>query len=160
MGALTWYFHQTKMMVWTKSWNNSHLCMWPVTRATFGGAYAVQQSIFTYWPPFIFTWETRVWKNVFLASPQSSPTYQWRTWILLRLIASASLSTNLPRLHTMALNPKPFLGQLTGKPVIVKLKWGMEYKGYLVSTDSYMNVLVSSTWSGWREQFTMNTSYY
>ncbi|OAY73662.1 putative small nuclear ribonucleoprotein F [Ananas comosus] len=26
-------------------------------------------------------------------------------------------------------NPKPFLNNLTGKPVIVKLKWGMEYKG-------------------------------
>jgi hypothetical protein len=26
-------------------------------------------------------------------------------------------------------NPKPFLNELTGKTVIVKLKWGMEYKG-------------------------------
>ena len=26
-------------------------------------------------------------------------------------------------------NPKPFLAQLTGKSVLVKLKWGMEYKG-------------------------------
>ena len=26
-------------------------------------------------------------------------------------------------------NPKPFLKDLTGKAVIVKLKWGMEYKG-------------------------------
>jgi small nuclear ribonucleoprotein F len=26
-------------------------------------------------------------------------------------------------------NPKPFLTELTGNPVIVKLKWGMEYKG-------------------------------
>ncbi|CAH3112187.1 unnamed protein product [Pocillopora meandrina] len=41
---------------------------------------------------------------------------------------------------TMPLNPKPFLNGLTGKPVIVKLKWGMEYKGYLVSVDGYMNV--------------------
>ena len=39
-------------------------------------------------------------------------------------------------------NPKPFLQDLTGKPVIVKLKWGQEYKGFLVSTDSYMNVQV------------------
>ena len=31
---------------------------------------------------------------------------------------------------------------LTGKAVIVKLKWGMEYKGYLVSVDSYMNLQV------------------
>ena len=26
-------------------------------------------------------------------------------------------------------NPKPFLNELTGKSVMVKLKWGMEYKG-------------------------------
>ena len=26
-------------------------------------------------------------------------------------------------------NPKPFLNDLTGKPVVAKLKWGMEYKG-------------------------------
>lgn len=42
-------------------------------------------------------------------------------------------------------NPKPFLNDLTGKPVIVKLKWGMEYKGFLVSVDSYMNLQLAST---------------
>ncbi|KAK9870373.1 hypothetical protein WA026_007939 [Henosepilachna vigintioctopunctata] len=40
----------------------------------------------------------------------------------------------------MPINPKPFLNSLTGKAVIVKLKWGHEYKGYLVSTDGYMNL--------------------
>ncbi len=47
-------------------------------------------------------------------------------------------------------NPKPFLNDLTGKPVIAKLKWGMEYKGYLVSVDSYMNLQLASTeeWIG------------
>ena len=34
-------------------------------------------------------------------------------------------------LQTVPVNPKPFLNNLTGKPVIVKLKWGMEYKGNL-----------------------------
>lgn len=29
----------------------------------------------------------------------------------------------------MNLNPKPYLSELTGKKVLVKLKWGMEYKG-------------------------------
>ena len=33
-----------------------------------------------------------------------------------------------------------FLNDLTGKDVIVKLKWGMEYEGKLLSVDSYMNV--------------------
>ena len=39
-------------------------------------------------------------------------------------------------------NPKPFLNDLTGKNVMVKLKWGMEYEGKLLSVDSYMNVQV------------------
>ncbi|GAA5958667.1 hypothetical protein JCM8115_000319 [Rhodotorula mucilaginosa] len=42
-------------------------------------------------------------------------------------------------------NPKPFLSDLTGKPVFVRLKWGMEYKGYLVSTDNYMNLQMANT---------------
>ena len=42
-------------------------------------------------------------------------------------------------------NPKPFLNDLTGKTIVVKLKWGMEYKGYLVSVDSYMNLQMAST---------------
>lgn len=41
---------------------------------------------------------------------------------------------------SVPVNPKPFLSELTGKQVIAKLKWGMEYKGYLVSTDAYMNL--------------------
>jgi len=36
------------------------------------------------------------------------------------------------------------LNGLTGKPVMVKLKWGMEYKGYLVSVDGYMNLQLAS----------------
>ncbi|KAJ8007032.1 hypothetical protein DPEC_G00113360 [Dallia pectoralis] len=46
---------------------------------------------------------------------------------------------------SLPLNPKPFLNGLTGKPVMVKLKWGMEYKGYLVSVDSYMNMQLANT---------------
>jgi hypothetical protein len=41
-------------------------------------------------------------------------------------------------------NPKPFLQDLTGKAVAVKLKWGLEYRGFLVSTDAYMNLQVRS----------------
>jgi len=46
---------------------------------------------------------------------------------------------------SLIVNPKPFLKDLTGKSVIVKLKWGMEYKGYLVSVDNYMNVQLAGT---------------
>ena len=51
----------------------------------------------------------------------------------------------LVRRAQVPVNPKPFLNDLTGKPVIAKLKWGMEYKGYLVSVDSYMNLQLAST---------------
>lgn len=45
----------------------------------------------------------------------------------------------------MPINPKPFLNSLTGKAVMVKLKWGHEYKGYLVSVDGYMNIQLANT---------------
>lgn len=66
---------------------------------------------------------------------------------LLSVCVRPLLSMVLP-FQTMPLNPKPFLNGLTGKPVVVRLKWGMEYKGYLVSTDSYMNVQVTRRTSG------------
>ncbi|KAK9237766.1 hypothetical protein V1525DRAFT_360080 [Lipomyces kononenkoae] len=44
------------------------------------------------------------------------------------------------------INPKPFLQDLTGKDVVVRLKWGRtEYKGVLISVDSYMNLQLDNT---------------
>ena len=42
-------------------------------------------------------------------------------------------------------NPRPFLVALTGHPVSVKLKWGMEYRGVLLAIDSYMNLQLANT---------------
>lgn len=42
-------------------------------------------------------------------------------------------------------NPKPFLQQQIGKMVLIRLKWGLEYKGFLVSTDNYMNFQLANT---------------
>ena len=42
----------------------------------------------------------------------------------------------------MPVNPKPFLHALAGERVIVRLKWGMEYRGLLRSVDAYMNLLL------------------
>jgi small nuclear ribonucleoprotein F len=44
---------------------------------------------------------------------------------------------------------------LTGKTVTVRLKWGLEYRGFLVSTDGYFNLQVGWTrgsreWEGER----------
>ena len=47
-------------------------------------------------------------------------------------------------MSALILNPKPFLQGLIGKPVAVKLKWGMEYRGILLSTDSYMNLQLAN----------------
>lgn len=52
---------------------------------------------------------------------------------------------NTTDMSSAPINPKPFLAQLTGKKVCVKLKWGMEYRGFLVSTDAYMNLQLAST---------------
>uniref|UniRef100_A0A8C5K907 Sm protein F n=1 Tax=Jaculus jaculus TaxID=51337 RepID=A0A8C5K907_JACJA len=46
---------------------------------------------------------------------------------------------------SLSLNPKPFLSGLTGKPVTVKLKWGMEYKSDLASVHGYMNMQLANT---------------
>ena len=35
--------------------------------------------------------------------------------------------------------PIPFLSDCVGQPVTVRLKWGIEYKGILLSFDKYMN---------------------
>lgn len=45
----------------------------------------------------------------------------------------------------LIVNPKPFLIDLTGLIVKVKLKWGMEYQGRLESSDAYMNLQLSET---------------
>jgi hypothetical protein len=45
--------------------------------------------------------------------------------------------------QSLPVNPKPYLQDLAGKPVQVKLKWGMEYRGLLVSVDAYMNLQVA-----------------
>lgn len=43
-------------------------------------------------------------------------------------------------------NPRPMLQDLVNKTICVRLKWGeAEYKGTLVSVDSYMNLQLSGT---------------
>ena len=50
------------------------------------------------------------------------------------------------------MNPKPFLADCIGKPVCVKLKWGMEYKGILTSFDDYMNLQLTNTYEWINEE--------
>jgi len=45
----------------------------------------------------------------------------------------------------LIVNPKPFLADLTGKNVRVRLKWGQEYQGKLASSDAYMNLQLEDT---------------
>jgi small nuclear ribonucleoprotein F len=46
---------------------------------------------------------------------------------------------------TLIINPKNFLISLIHKKILVRLKWGIEYKGILVSFDDYINVRISNT---------------
>lgn len=69
-------------------------------------------------------------------------------WILRErpgLLLHSSLHADACLAQSGTVNPKPFLQDLKGKPVLVKLKWGMEYKGYLVSVDGYMNLQLANT---------------
>jgi small nuclear ribonucleoprotein F len=51
-----------------------------------------------------------------------------------------------PQLQSQLLvNPKPFLADLVGKNVRVRLKWGQEYQGKLASSDAYMNLELRET---------------
>ncbi|KUJ23138.1 LSM-domain-containing protein [Mollisia scopiformis] len=44
----------------------------------------------------------------------------------------------------MPINPRPMLQNLVNEEVVIRLKWGQtEYKGRLVSIDSYMNIQLS-----------------
>ena len=53
------------------------------------------------------------------------------------LLSSECANPPFPFLEQVVpVNPKPFLNELTGKQVIVKLKWGMEYKGWFYTSIS------------------------
>ena len=69
------------------------------------------------------------WRRcVVLPAPRAARCTPWqRAGALAALIGPAR--PRPPSLQTVPVNPKPFLNDLTGKQVIVKLKWGMEYKG-------------------------------
>ncbi|KAJ4327914.1 hypothetical protein N0V84_001587 [Fusarium piperis] len=53
---------------------------------------------------------------------------------------------NTAKMSFAPLNPRPMLQDLVSRTVLVRLKWGeVEYKGTLVSVDSYMNLQLSGT---------------
>ena len=76
----------------------------------------------------------------------------WRIWMkiwrLFEKIIWKHCLQSLPSSSmagAMTIKPKPSLNSLTGKAVMVRLKWGHEYKGFLVSTDAYKNLQLAST---------------
>ncbi|KAI0479466.1 like-Sm domain-containing protein [Xylariaceae sp. FL0804] len=55
----------------------------------------------------------------------------------------------------MPINPRPMLQELVNKDIVVRLKWGeTEYKGRLVSVDSYMNVQLTGAQEYVDQKFT------
>ena len=69
---------------------------------------------------------------------------------ILQPVTSPQAFLRLPPFHhkkqsQFIVNPKPFLSDLTGKAVRVRLKWGQEYQGILSSSDAYMNLRLDKT---------------
>ncbi|KAI0007528.1 LSM domain-containing protein [Xylariaceae sp. FL0662B] len=55
----------------------------------------------------------------------------------------------------MPINPRPFLQNLVNKDIAVRLKWGdTEYRGKLVSIDSYMNIQLTNAQEYIDQKFT------
>ncbi|KXJ97385.1 hypothetical protein Micbo1qcDRAFT_130246 [Microdochium bolleyi] len=55
----------------------------------------------------------------------------------------------------MPINPRPMLQELVNKDIVVRLKWGeTEYKGRLVSIDSYMNIQLTNAQEFIDQKFT------
>ncbi|KAI2616297.1 like-Sm domain-containing protein [Hypoxylon sp. NC1633] len=53
------------------------------------------------------------------------------------------------------INPRPMLQDLVNKDIVVRLKWGeTEYHGRLVSSDSYMNIQLTSAQEFIDQKFT------
>lgn len=92
------------------------------------------------WPVLVLV----VMLNAFVIS--QSPTSLTLTKPSLSLFLTFINTRNVRYQSQFIVNPKPFLADLVGKQVLVKLKWGhMEYQGTLNSSDSYMNLYLERT---------------
>ncbi|KAK2744858.1 hypothetical protein FQN57_004182 [Myotisia sp. PD_48] len=55
-------------------------------------------------------------------------------------------SQPIEKMNFVPLNPRPMLQSLVNEDIVVRLKWGQtEYRGQLISVDSYMNIQLSNT---------------
>ena len=68
---------------------------------------------------------------------------KWRSFfkVVIRVLNGGFFSSGY-LLQIVLVNLKPFLNDLTGKPIIVKLKWDMEYKGALYLFCCFLKVHV------------------
>merc|ERR1711970_1155278 len=53
--------------------------------------------------------------------------------------------TEMEQKTTKKQNPSEFLRQIIGKPVVVKLNSGVDYRGVLACLDGYMNIALEQT---------------
>ena len=71
--------------------------------------------------------------------------YNKRYGLFFLSFALASLITIYPCKKNAPMRfPKEFLKGLIGRPVLVKLKWGMSIQGILQSTDAFMNLQLTN----------------
>eukprot|EP00438_Fugacium_kawagutii_P030936 Skav233219 [mRNA] locus=scaffold1215:31600:34754:+ [translate_table: standard] len=74
-----------------------------------------------------------IWLRAFLCAP--SPPLGVNLGSRKKSARVTTSDSNSCAMATVPVNPKPFLNDLTGKLVLTKLKWGMEYKGTLKPDD-------------------------
>ena len=86
----------------------------------------------------------------FSRTPRFPALRQLFTVTAMSSLMPVSPSLKTPRTDVVQINPKPFLQDLTGKSIVVKLKCGQEYHGRLNAVDSYMNLKLTGT-EEWRE---------
>ncbi|KAF7247558.1 hypothetical protein EG68_10078 [Paragonimus skrjabini miyazakii] len=58
-------------------------------------------------------------------------------------LKSTTIYTNFVMTHKQT--PRDFLKLIIGRPVVVKLNSGADYRGVLISLDGYMNVVLEQT---------------
>ncbi|XP_054846043.1 U6 snRNA-associated Sm-like protein LSm6 isoform X1 [Eublepharis macularius] len=65
--------------------------------------------------------------------------------LLARLRPSYHLETQSIKMSLRKQTPSDFLKQIIGRPVVVKLNSGVDYRGVLACLDGYMNIALEQT---------------
>ncbi|TKS68376.1 U6 snRNA-associated [Collichthys lucidus] len=78
------------------------------------------------------------------APPLSQPALQWESLQVLTLSGGGQSQITV-KMSLRKQTPSDFLKQIIGRPVVVKLNSGVDYRGVLACLDGYMNIAIEQT---------------